>query len=592
MAALQYKAKHKKVRYLLKPNRSDDYHNIIDFLHSSHIREPELDPPAILATIDRTPYTITEELIRSSLQLTDDGGVTDLPILKIYSRMDALCHVTKGEGTEVAAQDVPHPVLAPDQSLPHLTTPSRPQSPNPVALVLEHDHSSAQPDTTAGSFPSIKDAPLGSNFHTSPTRSSHTSPANQPLGCVEDLITLTTLSSVVSTLVQKVHSLEVELHDHKKRFKDVVGKLVKKDKSLEVKLKTKKRKIVVSKFDEEDVTTPNVDLDALRALANASVAVDLDVPPGSKSLMVEEDIPVLAMTFRQMEEDRLEFEKIHKVQSQSQLQAFGQTLKRPGSVLEEPPTKKPKSPEAPTPSIPEVPISHAVTSPPSSCTRRKSLGHRHEGGIDYDEVFAPVARIKTIRLFLAFASYMGFLVYQMDVKSAFLYESIKEEVYVTQPKGFVDPQHPKKVYKEWCDEFEALMKGEFQMSGTATTPYKALKPKSKRESDSPVNVHLYRSMIGSLMYLTASMPDIMFAASACSRHQVTPNTSNLEAIKKIFKYLKGQPKLELASPEQTATSKDIPNPFMAVMICQKSLGYSNSPLIHVLRVRLVINPPG
>nr|GFA21159.1 uncharacterized mitochondrial protein AtMg00810-like [Tanacetum cinerariifolium] len=80
---------------------------------------------------------------------------------------------------------------------------------------------------------------------------------------------------------------------------------------------------------------------------------------------------------------------------------------------------------------------------------------------------------------------------------------------------------------------------------TVTTPYEALKPKSKNESDSPVNVHLYRSMIGSLMYLTASRPDIMFAVSACLRNQVTSTTSNLEAVKKIFKYLKGQLKLSM-----------------------------------------------
>nr|GFA54641.1 uncharacterized mitochondrial protein AtMg00810-like [Tanacetum cinerariifolium] len=86
---------------------------------------------------------------------------------------------------------------------------------------------------------------------------------------------------------------------------------------------------------------------------------------------------------------------------------------------------------------------------------------------------------------------------------------------------------------------------------TATTPYEAPKPKSKNESDSPVNVHLYRSMIGSLMYLTASRPDIMFAVSACSRHQVTPTTSNLEVVKKIFKYLKGQPKLGLWYPKES-----------------------------------------
>nr|GFA45999.1 hypothetical protein [Tanacetum cinerariifolium] len=74
-------------------------------------------------------------------------------------------------------------------------------------------------------------------------------------------------------------------------------------------------------------------------------------------------------------------------------------------------------------------------------------GHRQEEGIDYKEVFAPVARIKAIRLFLSYASFMGFLVYQMDVKSAFLYGTIKEEVYVTQPPGFKDLDHPDKVYK-------------------------------------------------------------------------------------------------------------------------------------------------
>ncbi|GJR49802.1 putative ribonuclease H-like domain-containing protein, partial [Tanacetum coccineum] len=79
--------------------------------------------------------------------------------------------------------------------------------------------------------------------------------------------------------------------------------------------------------------------------------------------------------------------------------------------------------------------------------RLVAQGHRQEKGIDYDEVFAPVARIEAIRLFLAFASFMGFIVYQMDVKSAFLYGTIDEEVYVSQPPGFVDPDHPTKVYK-------------------------------------------------------------------------------------------------------------------------------------------------
>nr|GFA36102.1 putative ribonuclease H-like domain-containing protein [Tanacetum cinerariifolium] len=74
-------------------------------------------------------------------------------------------------------------------------------------------------------------------------------------------------------------------------------------------------------------------------------------------------------------------------------------------------------------------------------------GHRKEEEIDYDKVFAPVARIEAIKIFLAFAYFMGFIVYQMDMKSAFLYGKIDEEVYVTQPSGFVDPKYPKKVYR-------------------------------------------------------------------------------------------------------------------------------------------------
>ncbi|GJW00365.1 putative ribonuclease H-like domain-containing protein [Tanacetum coccineum] len=221
--------------------------------------------------------------------------------------------------------------------------------------------------------------------------------------------------------------------------------------------------------------------------------------------------------------------------------------------------------------------------------RLVAQGHRQEEGIDYDEVFAPVARIEAIRLFLAFASYMGFLVYQMDVKSAFLYGTIEEEVYVHQPPGFVDPAHPNKVYKvvkalyglhqaprAWYETLSSfllengfrrgtidktlfikknksdimlvqvyvddiifgstkksisdiLKKFDFCSIKIATTPIESNKPLVKDEDSIEVDVHEYRSMIGSLMYMTASRPDIMFAVCACVRFQVTPKASHLHA---------------------------------------------------------------
>ncbi|GKD68633.1 putative ribonuclease H-like domain-containing protein, partial [Tanacetum coccineum] len=79
--------------------------------------------------------------------------------------------------------------------------------------------------------------------------------------------------------------------------------------------------------------------------------------------------------------------------------------------------------------------------------RLVAQGYTQEEGIDYDEVFVPVARIEAIRLFLAYVSFKDFVVYQMDVKSDFLYHKIEEEVYVCQPPGFEDPNFPDRVYK-------------------------------------------------------------------------------------------------------------------------------------------------
>ncbi|GKB35853.1 copia protein, partial [Tanacetum coccineum] len=95
--------------------------------------------------------------------------------------------------------------------------------------------------------------------------------------------------------------------------------------------------------------------------------------------------------------------------------------------------------------------------------RLVAQGYTQEEGIDYDEVFAPVARIEAIRLFLAYASFKDFVVYQMDVKSAFLYGKIEEEVYVCQPPGFEDPDFPNRVYKESKESVRVMMEKLFGM---------------------------------------------------------------------------------------------------------------------------------
>nr|GEW74479.1 hypothetical protein [Tanacetum cinerariifolium] len=172
--------------------------------------------------------------------------------------------------------------------------------------------------------------------------------------------------------------------------------------------------------------------------------------------------------------------------------------------------------------------------------RLVAQGYTQEEGIDYEEIFAPVARIKAIRLFLAYASFMGFTVYQMDVKSAFIYGTIDEEVYVMQPPGFQDLEFPARVYK-----VEKAMYGLHQAprAWSANTLMDKENPWGKDETGKDVNLYLYRSMIGSLMYLTASRPNIMFAVCACARHQVTPKECHMHAVKRIFRYLKGHPKL-------------------------------------------------
>ncbi|KAI3828361.1 hypothetical protein L1987_02461 [Smallanthus sonchifolius] len=275
-------------------------------------------------------------------------------------------------------------------------------------------------------------------------------------------------------------------------------------------------------------------------------------------------------------------------------------------------------------------------------------GFYQQEGLDYTEVYAPVARLEAIRLFLAYASYVGFKVYQLDVKSAFLYGKVHEKVYVTQPPGFEDPHNINKVYKldkshyglhqaprAWyetlskhllsngfdrgqidstlfirkaggdillvqvyvddiifgstnegmCREFEQVMKSKFEMSNMGELSFFLGLQVSQREDDiylhqtkyvqnilskykmndsstlgTPIQVNhglhpdkdgkdvdcrLYHGMIGSLMYLTHSRPDIMFAVCLCSRFQSQPKESHMIAVNRIFRYLKGKPQLGL-----------------------------------------------
>ncbi|GJZ40657.1 retrovirus-related pol polyprotein from transposon TNT 1-94 [Tanacetum coccineum] len=257
--------------------------------------------------------------------------------------------------------------------------------------------------------------------------------------------------------------------------------------------------------------------------------------------------------------------------------------------------------------------------------RLVSQGYTQEEGIDYDEVFAPVSRIEAIRLFLAYALFKDFVVYQMDVKSAFLYGKIKEEVHVCQPPGFEDPDFPDKVYKvekalyglhqalrawyetlstylldngfqrgkidktlfikrnksnillvqvyvddiifgstkkKMCIEFEKMMHKKFQMSSIRElTFFLGLQVKQKEDrifisQDKYVNEILNK--FGFSDVKTAKKPIETQKAllkdadvCACARFQVNPKVSHLHAVKRIFRYLKGQPKLGLWYPKDS-----------------------------------------
>ncbi|GJX94516.1 retrovirus-related pol polyprotein from transposon TNT 1-94 [Tanacetum coccineum] len=189
----------------------------------------------------------------------------------------------------------------------------------------------------------------------------------------------------------------------------------------------------------------------------------------------------------------------------------------------------------------------------------------HEEGIVFEESFAPVARLEAVWIFVTYAAHKSFPIYQMDVKTEFLNGPLEEEVFVVQPDGFVDPDHPEKSLpsKEssiWIEAssksmihqsprgifinqakyaLEILKKHGMDKCDSIGTPM-ATKPKLDADlSGKLVDQTDYHSKIRSLMYLTSSRPDIVQAVCYCARYQARPTEKHLKEVKKIFRYLKG-----------------------------------------------------
>ncbi|GKA94701.1 retrovirus-related pol polyprotein from transposon TNT 1-94 [Tanacetum coccineum] len=203
-------------------------------------------------------------------------------------------------------------------------------------------------------------------------------------------------------------------------------------------------------------------------------------------------------------------------------------------------------------------------------------GFRQEEGINFEESFTSVARIEAIHIFIAYTANKNMTIYHMDVKTAFLNDELKEEVYISQPEGFVDHDNSSHVYKikkalyglkqaphAWVRRYN-----DFASTNTAIVievceiPYDhkvqdvndganvilfritntPMVEKNKLDADlqgTPVDATQYRGMIGSLMYLTSSRPDLIYAVCLCSRYQAKPTERHLHAVKRIFQYLKG-----------------------------------------------------
>nr|GEU34645.1 hypothetical protein [Tanacetum cinerariifolium] len=186
--------------------------------------------------------------------------------------------------------------------------------------------------------------------------------------------------------------------------------------------------------------------------------------------------------------------------------------------------------------------------------RLVAKGYRKEEGINFEESFAPVARIDAIRIFIANATSKNMTIYQMDVKTAFLNGELKEEVYVSQPEGFVDPDHPTHVYrlKKALYGLKQAHRAWMDSCDSVDTPMVDRLKLDEEPLGIPVDQTRFQSMAGSLMYLTASRPDLVFAVCMCARYRASPIKKHLEALKRVFWYLKGTINWGLWYPKDTA----------------------------------------
>ncbi|GJU52408.1 retrovirus-related pol polyprotein from transposon TNT 1-94 [Tanacetum coccineum] len=204
--------------------------------------------------------------------------------------------------------------------------------------------------------------------------------------------------------------------------------------------------------------------------------------------------------------------------------------------------------------------------------RLVAQGYNQQEGIDYDETYAPVARLESIRILLAIACANDFKLYQMDVKSAFLNGFINEEVYVAQPPGFIDFEKPNYVYKlkkalyglkqapkAWYDRLKSfLIKHEYSMGMVDNTLF------TKKSQSDLIIVQIYvDDIIFGSTFEDAKpiktpmsteiklMKDDEANSVDSTKYRENPKTTHLEAVKRIFRYIRGTMHLGLWYPKGT-----------------------------------------